>query len=127
MRTEKQESSQKLIFPSQEQIKNKIKEIEEILSNKYLNMVKNFGLKEGLNDCVRILKDRLKNPNNQYFIPVNQEEYEKANEIYKKQLSGISDLETSQGRAIAIICVDYLNGRCDEGFIERIEKMIKKR
>ena len=98
-------------FPLPEQIQEVVKKIEERLSIKQINSNRNFEVKEGLKDCLRILNGRLQNPENPYFWGETEEENELSNEIYRKQLKDISKLKTIRGRAIAIMCVDWLNGK----------------
>ena len=97
-------------FPLPEQIQEVVKKIEERLSIKQINSNRNFEVKEGLKDCLRILNDRLQNPENPYFWGETEEENELSNEVYRKQLKDIGKLKTIRGRAIAIMCTDWLNG-----------------
>lgn len=97
-------------FPTPEQIKEVIKKIE---GKNYLSKIKmkqNEPVKEGLKDCLRILNDRLKNPDNPYFIADSEEEWNEVNEIFMNQLKGIEKLQHKKSRAMAILCVDWLNG-----------------
>jgi len=127
MKEQKQSPIKPLVFPTPEEIKEKKAEVEKILLQKRLNMAKNFGFKEGLTDCLRILNERIKNPENEFFQATIEEEYKKANEIYARQLSGISKLKTTRGRTISVLCVDYLNGKTGSDFLEKVEGMIHRR
>ena len=98
-------------FPTTKEIKEAIKKIE---NKNYLNKMKSKNQsKEGLNKCLEILKDRLKNPENPYFIAESEEEWDQVNEIFKSQLKGIEDLKEISSRSMAILCVDWLNGSKD--------------
>ncbi len=112
-------------FPSPEEIKVVIDKIETRLQEKPINMHKNFHVKEGFTDCIRILNNRLENPNNPYFMAEKDSEIELSTQIYRDQMKGIDKLKTQEGRAIAILCVDYLNGRVKAENILNIP--IKKR
>jgi tRNA uridine 5-carbamoylmethylation protein Kti12 len=97
-------------FPTPEQIQDAIKKVEDLLLIKKINRNDNFEIKEGFTDCLRILNERLINPENPFFIFETDEEIATLNKIYKAQLKDISKLKTIKGRAIAIMCVDWLNG-----------------
>lgn len=86
-------------FPTLEEIKAVIKKIK---SKSRSN--------EGFNKCLDILNDRLKNPENPYFIAESEEEWDQVNEIFKSQLKGIENLKEISNRSMAILCVDWLNG-----------------
>lgn len=115
----------KPIFPSPEQIQDTINKVNERLSVKAMNMNKNYHVKEGFTDAVRILENRLKNPENPYFKGENDKEWEVSNSIYREQIKGIDKLKTVEGRAIAILCVDWLNG--NEKSISFLDVEIKTR
>lgn len=127
MITEKQKELEPLVFPSPKRIEAMIKRIEKILKVKQLNMIKNFPIKEGLTDCLRILNHRLKNPENEFFRATTDEEWDRLNKIYRRQLLGTHLLKTRQGRGIAVLCVDWLNGKIADNFLDVIERSIKKR
>lgn len=112
-------------FPSPEQIQDTINKVSEKLSVRALNMNKNFHIKEGFTDCLRILNDRLENPENTYFKGETPAEWEASNLIYRKQLLGIDKLKTVEGRSIAVLCVDWLNG--NEKAISFLDVEIKTR
>lgn len=100
-------------FPSPEQIKHSIEVLEEKMSIPAINMNKNFPIKEGYQYCLELMKKRLENPANEFFIAETEVEWKQLNEIYRKQLSDIKELTTTQGRSIAVLCVDWLNGNND--------------
>lgn len=101
----------KVKFPSQNEIAETRKRICKRLEDKAINRFANAGIKEGYNDCLRIIDERSADPSNSYFKPETDAEIEQVNEIYRSQLTGINKLKSQQGRAIAIMCVDYLNGQ----------------
>ncbi len=61
-----------LVFPTPEQVQESLQKVEKLLEIKQLNMSKNFHVKEGLMDCVRILTNRLKNPKKRIFQTRNR-------------------------------------------------------
>ena len=73
-------------FPTPDQIKETINKVNELMAIKAINMRKNFHVKEGLTDCIRILNDRLANPENPYFKGENDDEWHKSDVIYRNQL-----------------------------------------
>lgn len=87
-----------------------IVKVEKKLSLKAINKAKNQFAKEGYKECLRLLNDRLKNPENPYFLPDTEEEVEKMCDVYTEQLKTVRKLKTVRGRGIAILCVDWLNG-----------------
>jgi len=114
-------------FPSRDEIKDTLGRVEMMLSVKQLNMFKNAAIKEGLTDCKRILLDRLQNPENKWFKPEKQEDIQRSTDIYKEQIKGIEKLKTTEGRSLAVMCVDYLNGQIEKQVILDFEKLIKMR
>ena len=115
-------------FPNPAEIALAIEKCEAILAKKELNQRKNFHLKEGYSECLRTLKDRLINPENPFFVAETEEELESAGTTYAKQMLPIRKLKTEKGRAIAILCVDWLNGQdekqrffLDEGYYDTSE------
>ncbi len=97
-------------FPTPEQIKEVVKKIE---GKSYLNkikMKKSDPTKEGLEYCLKLLNDRLENPENPYFIAESEEQWNEVNEIFRSQIKGIEKLKHQKSRAMAILCVDWLNG-----------------
>ncbi len=114
-------------FPTPEEIQEAIDKINEKLALKQMNMRKNSHIKEGLSDCLRILNDRLENPENPYFIAETEKEWDTVNKIYREQLAGINNLKTQEGRAIAILCVDWLNGKVGKEIFDNFEKQIIRR
>lgn len=67
--------------------------IEKRLADKRMNTYANAAIKEGYTESIDILKNRRTN------------------------YAGIEHLKTIQGRAIAMITVDYLNGGCSENVL----------
>lgn len=112
-------------FPTPERIKEVIEKVETRISVRRMNMNKNFAVKEGLTDSLRILNDRLTNPENTYFQAETTDEWQELGKIYREQLNGIEKLETVAGRSIAILCVDWLNGK--EQAIKFVDVKIKQR
>lgn len=96
-------------FPNPAEIALAIEKVEAILADKKIN--KNKPLKEGYQECLRMLKDRLVNPDNQFFVADEEEELELAGSIYREQMFPISKLKTEIGRTLAVMCNDYLNGQ----------------
>ncbi len=98
------------IFPTPDEIKAVIKKIE---GKNYLNkikMKKSDPTKEGLGYCLKLLNDRLENPENPYFIAESEEQWAEVCEIFKSQTKGIEKLKDIKSRSMAILCVDWLNG-----------------
>ena len=112
-------------FPTPDQIQDTINKVNERLAVKAINMRKNGHVKEGFTDCLRILNDRLANPENPYFKGENDEEWHESDVIYRNQLSEVKKLKTVEGRSIAILCVDWLNG--NEHAIKFLDVEIKMR
>lgn len=73
--------------PTEDQIEETIRLIEKRLEEKGINMTKNHAVKEG---------------------------YTKAIEVLKSGKLDYDGLITVQGRAIAAIAFDYLNGECSQ-------------
>lgn len=97
-------------FPTPDQIQDTINKVNKRLSVKAINMRKNAHVKEGFTDCLRILNDRISNPENPYFKGETEEEWEASSVIYRNQLAGIDGLKTVEGRSISVLCIDWLNG-----------------
>jgi hypothetical protein len=114
-------------FPTVKEMREALKKVEFLLAIKRLNMYKNAAVKEGLTDCVHILKARIAKPENNWFKATKEEDLERANGIYRQQLAGISDLKTETGRTIAVICIDYLNGQVGSDCFDKIGLAIKMR
>lgn len=109
-------------FPNPAEIALAIEKCEAILSDKKIN--KNKPFKEGYEECIYMLKDRLVNPENKFFLPDTEEELEPALEVYKEQMLPIRELKTEKGRTIAVLCNDWLNGQSSEQsfLLERIKE-----
>ena len=101
-------------FPNPAEIALAIEKVEAILADKKINTYKNKPLKEGYNECLRMLKERLINPDNQFFVADQEDELEAAGNIYREQMLPIKELKTEIGRTIAVLCNDFLNGQSDE-------------
>ena len=76
-----------LTTPTDEQVSETIQLIEKRLEDKRMNMYKNFNVKDGYNQAIKVLKSR-------------KLDYGK--------------VESVQGRAIVAIAFDYLNGECSQ-------------
>ena len=98
-------------FPNPAEIALAIEKVEAILADKKINIYKNKPLKEGYNECLRMLKERLINPDNQFFIADAEEELDAAGNIFQEQMLPIRNLKTEIGRTLAVMCNDYLNGQ----------------
>ena len=98
-------------FPNPAEIALAIEKVEAILADKKIN--KNKPLKEGYQECLRMLKERLINPDNQFFIADQEEELDAAGNIYREQMLPIRNLKTEIGRTLAVMCNDFLNGQDD--------------
>jgi phosphopantetheinyl transferase (holo-ACP synthase) len=79
--------------PTEDQIEETIRLIEKRLEEKGINMAKNHAVKEG---------------------------YTKAIEVLKTKKLNYDGLTTVQGRAIAAISYDYLNGECTQELLTRV-------
>ncbi len=98
-------------FPNPAEIALAIEKTEAILADKKLNQRKNFALKEGYTECVRMMKNRLISPDNPFFVAEHENELDATEIIFLKQMKPITKLTTQRGRAIAILCNDFLNGQ----------------
>lgn len=98
-------------FPTPEQIQEVIEKVNVQLSVKAINRSKNLCYKEGFTQCKELLSERIINPDNPYFEADTEEEWDRVNAIYKEQLKPIKKLKTQIGRTLAVICVDWLNGK----------------
>jgi hypothetical protein len=78
--------------PTDTDIERVISKLEERLAEKAINRNVNFAVKEGYAKSVELLKSR-------------------TTDLTK---SAIGDLQTVQGRAIAMCAMDYLQGLCSE-------------
>ena len=97
-------------FPSKEQIAKVIKDVEAIQTQKAINKRKNLFAKESMQFCLDLLNDRYTNPANPYFDAEEEGEIEAATKIYRQQLISVKELKTERGKAIAILCINWLNG-----------------
>jgi hypothetical protein len=94
------------LFPTPE----KIQEVITLFEKRVASRSTDPDLKEGYILSIEILKDRLKNPGNSFFIPTEEGEIPMAVKIYEDQLKPVNNLKTLKGRAVAILCIDWLNG-----------------
>jgi len=73
-------------IPTDEEIQDTIAKIEERLNYKPINRYVNAGVKEGYQEAVKILREK------------------------RTTYEGLANMKTVQGRAIAMLTIDYLNG-----------------
>lgn len=85
-------------MPTEHQIKDAVKAIKKQLENPNIDNEKNAGIKEGYTKALEILGT----PNLIW--------------IYGQ----VSELKTQQGRAIAILAIDFLNGKCSHKHLCKI-------
>ena len=78
----------KILPPSEEEIENTLQKLQDRLEEKAMPLLANAAVKEGYTESVDILADD------------------------RRTYAGIDNLKTVQGRAIAVLAVDYLNGEC---------------
>ena len=62
---------------------------------------------EGYLFSVKLLS---KGANTEYFLAENEEEFALIADLYKRQMEVIKTLKSVQGRALAIMVTDFLNG-----------------
>ncbi len=84
--------------PSPEQIQETVSIIQDRLNEKAINRNDNLPVKEGYTKAVEILEFGIT-------------EWQKAN---------LDELTTTQGRAIAFLSIDYLNGNCTQENLCRV-------
>lgn len=77
-------------IPTDAEVDSAIEQIESRLQIKAIKRIANAPVKEGYTMALTILRNR------------------------QKDYAGTDALKTTQGRAIAMIAVDYLNGRCSQ-------------
>ncbi len=94
-------------FPNPAEIALAIEKVEAILADKKINTYKNKPLKEGYQECLRMLKDRLVNPDNQFFVADKEEELELAGSIYREQMLPIKELKTEKHTVTANSANEY--------------------
>lgn len=82
--------NQNFPIPTEKDIEDSISKIDSKLQIKAINKFVNAPIKEGYTKSLEILRNK-------------QTDY-----------SGIEALKTTQGRAIAMMTVDYLNGGCSQ-------------
>jgi hypothetical protein len=120
-------------FPNPAEIALAIERTEAILANKKINTYKNKPLKEGYTYCIQLLRNRLINPENPFFVADKEEELETAENVYREQMLPIKKLKTEIGRTIAVLCNDFLNGQdyeqmfLDEAFMKGNKDKVLKR
>lgn len=76
------------IPPSEDEIEDTLQKLQDRLEEKAMSLSANAAVKEGYEESVDILADD------------------------RRTYAGIDRLKTQQGRAIAVLAVDYLNGEC---------------
>jgi hypothetical protein len=81
-----------LPIPTDADIERCIAGVEERLAEKAINRHRNFAVREGYQMSLEVLRNRITDP----------------------VKSTIGDLKTEQGRAIAMLAVDFLGGWCSE-------------
>jgi len=120
-------------FPNPAEIALAIERTEAILANKKINTYKNKPLKEGYTYCIQLLRNRLINPENPFFVADKEEELETAENVYREQMLPIKKITTEIGRTIAVLCNDFLNGQdyeqmfLDEAFMKGSKDAVMKR
>jgi glycogen synthase len=98
-----------VIRPTEDEIEDTITKIYDRLDLPAINKALNAAVKEGYEEAINILVD---DKNNYFLIS--------------------SNLKTVQGRAIAVLAVDYLNGECTQEVLlgvpikEKLEWKLKK-
>lgn len=105
-------------FPNQRKIVAMIKKVEAICNLKSINSPENSQIKEGLKFCWYLLRERIDYPENDFRIPETEAEISEVDKIYKSQLQWINTLHSIEARALAILCVDWLNGQNDGTWIK---------
>lgn len=94
------------VCPTEDEIEETVSKIYDRLENPAVNKAINAGVKEGYEEAIDILVD-------------DKKDY--------KLIS--SSLKTVQGRAIAVLAVDYLNGECTQEVLLGVpirEKLVDK-
>lgn len=94
-------------FPSERQVAEKLAKVNALLADKKINQKKNFGKKEGLLLCKEMLEQGV---DEEYFIADTAEELEAMTDIYRRHIAPVGQLKTVEGKALAIRCVDWLDG-----------------
>jgi len=85
--------NEKLPKPTDKEVAKTISKIEQKMAESDIDMDCNFAVKEGYGKALSMLR-------------VRQTTYD-----------GINELKTTQGRCIASLAVDYLNGRCRQSVL----------
>ena len=75
-------------LPTEDEIEETLQKLQDRLEEKAMALSTNAAVKEGYEESVDILADD------------------------RRTYAGIDKLKTTQGRAIAVLAVDYLNGEC---------------
>lgn len=76
------------LLPTENKIEDTLQKVQDRLEEKAMSLSANAAVKEGYEESVDILADD------------------------RRTYAGIEKLKTTQGRAIAVLAVDYLNGEC---------------
>lgn len=82
-----------LIPPTEGQIKQTIQDLKKRLADPLIDQPINRPVKEGYSESINILAEG------------------------RKTYDGVDKLKTLQGRAIAVLAVDYLKGECAKEFL----------
>lgn len=86
----------KLDPPTESEIETTLNLIQDILEGKKIDRYENRAAKEGYKEAENILVDD------------------------RRTYAGIEELKTVQGRAIACLAVDYLNGECSRKTLVKV-------
>ena len=105
-------------FPTEKQMISMQTKIESLLAVKKINKHVNAPFKSGLTFAQYLINGRIINPENPFRLPETEEELPIVGEIYREQLRDVKLLESEQARALAILCVDWLNGQNDGEWIK---------
>ena len=89
-------------FPTREQKNEVLVLVKQRLSEDLAS-----DIRQAFEMCVPLFESEAEN---KYFIADDENEIEEANEIYRQQLLPFKVLPSVRSRALAIMCVDYLNG-----------------
>ncbi|CAG5072860.1 hypothetical protein DYBT9623_04400 [Dyadobacter sp. CECT 9623] len=82
------EQQKSILPPTEDEIEETLQKVQDRLERKEMSMPANAAVKEGYEESVDILADD------------------------RRTYQGIDRLHSVQGRAIAVLAVDYLNGEC---------------
>ena len=105
-------------FPTRKQMISMARNIEKLLLLKAISKTVNQSKKVGLNFALSLVNCQIINPKNPFRIAETEEELLIVGDIYRKQLKDVKLLKSEQARALAILCVDWLNGQNDGEWIK---------